>query len=126
MDEIKLSDLVIAHYKTGTYIGEVTNTSPSHCLVKILAVLKHPMQGDLHHPKDANVPLFHERKALAFREQANIPKNMVKKYTEEIPDYKQSLREAIDNMKSSLENDSSEWAAKSLQNLAVLESEYFK
>jgi len=126
MDEIKLGDMVIAHYKTGTYIGELTSISPSHCLVKILAVLKHPMQGDLHHPKEANVPLFHERKALAFREQANIPKNMVKKYTGEIPDYTQSLREAIDKMKSSLENDTSEWSAKSLKNLAVLENEYFK
>jgi len=84
------------------------------------------MQGDLHHPKEANVPLFHERKALAFREQANIPKNMVKKYTGEILDYTQSLREAIDKMKSSLENDTSEWSAKSLKNLAVLENEYFK
>jgi|GEM_PF-3189454 len=27
MDEIKLGDMVIAHYKTGTYIGELTSIS---------------------------------------------------------------------------------------------------
>ena len=125
MDDFKISDKVIAHYKTGTYIGEVTNTSPSHCLVKILAVLKHPMQGDLHHPKDANVPFFHERKALAYREQANIPRKMVKKYEDFIPDYKESLQKSIENMRRELINDPSDWAKKSLENLQILESEYF-
>ena len=52
MSEHAIGDLVIAHYKTGKYVGEITNIrSNGYIVVKILAVLKHPMQGDLHHPK---------------------------------------------------------------------------
>ncbi|MFL6560658.1 MAG: sporulation phosphorelay system protein KapB, partial [Bacillus sp. (in: firmicutes)] len=72
MSEIKVGQMVTAIYKTGKYIGEITEVRPQHYLVRVLAVLKHPMQGDLHNPKDANVLIFHERKALSYREQANI------------------------------------------------------
>ena len=64
-------------------------------VVKVLAVLKHPVQGDLHNVKQADVPFFHERRALAFREQTNIPEQMVKKYEGEIPDYTDSLKLAL-------------------------------
>ena len=85
MDSLQIGNKVTAHYKTGKYIGEITDIRPEHILVKVLAVAKHPMQGDLHHPKDADVPFFHERKALSYREQANIPKKMVKPFEEEVP-----------------------------------------
>ena len=38
------------------------------------------MQGDLHNPKQADVTMFRQRRALSFREQTNVPKNMVKPY----------------------------------------------
>jgi hypothetical protein len=61
-------DIVTAAYKTGNYIGRLTQIRPDRGkgVVQILAVLRHPVQGDLHQPGQADVPLFHERKALAY------------------------------------------------------------
>jgi kinase-associated protein B len=126
MNEHNIGDQVIAHYKTGKYVGEITNIRPNgYTVVKILAVLKHPMQGDLHHPKQADVDFFHERKALAYREQTNIPANMVKPHTGEIPDYTESLRHSLTNLKQELEKEESKWADMSLAALSNLEREYF-
>jgi kinase-associated protein B len=125
MSDIQIGDKVTAIYKTGKYIGEVTNMRPETILVKVLAVVTHPTQGDLHSHKDPDVPLFHERRALAYREQANIPAKMVKPYTEEIPDYKESLQNAIQKLRDQLASDGSLWAKKSLENMATLEREYF-
>ncbi|MGE7761621.1 kinase-associated lipoprotein B [Peribacillus sp. NPDC097895] len=124
--DFKIGDKVTAIYKTGKYIGEVTDIRPSTYLVKVLAVLKHPMQGDLHNPKQTEVSMFHQRRALAFREQTNVPKNMVRVFEEEIPEYKDSLREAVENMKRSLSEVHTEWNDKSLQLLEDLAADYFK
>ena len=124
MSEFKIGDLVTAIYKTGKYIGEITEERPQHYLVRVLAVLKHPMQGDLHSPKDADVLIFHERKALSFREQANIPYKMVKPFEDEVPDYKDSLQEAVAKMKKELADTPSEWAEMSLRALESLEKTY--
>lgn len=126
MAELKAGDKVTAIYKTGKYIGEITERRPQHYLVRVLAVLKHPMQGDLHNPKDAEVGFFHERKALSYREQANIPEKMVKPFEEEIPDYHNSLQDAISKLRSELEGDESRWAQQSLKNIESLEKDYFK
>ncbi|WP_099355575.1 kinase-associated lipoprotein B [Fredinandcohnia onubensis] len=125
-DEFKVGDIVTGIYKTGKYIGEITAIKPEHYLVKVKAVLKHPMQGDIHSPKDVNVPLFQERRALAFNEQTNVPKKMVRHYKEEVPEYKISLREAVDKTKNDLEAEGTEWALRSLENMNVLEKDYFK
>ncbi|MBM7661391.1 kinase-associated protein B [Bacillus mesophilus] len=124
-EQLKVGDLVRAPYKTGVYIGEITNERPEHYLVKVIAVIKHPTQGDLHNPKQVNVPLFHERRALAEREQTNIPKAMVKKYEGEIAPYKETLKAALDKLKAELLEDSSEWALLSIEKLNQLEKEYF-
>ena len=126
MTEVKIGDKVTAIYKTGKYIGEVTDVRPQHYLVRVLAVLKHPMQGDLHNPKEADVMLFHERRALAYREQTNVPKQMVKPFEEEMPDYKDSLQIALDKLRTELEGDSSPWTEQSIRNLDSLEKDYFK
>jgi len=126
MSEIKIGEVVTAIYKTGKYIGEVTDIRPQHYLVRVLAVVKHPMQGDLHNPKQADVMIFHERKALSYREQANIPKPMVKPYSDEVPDYQQSLKNAVEKMRQELSNDSSPWAEMSLHMITSLEKDYFK
>jgi kinase-associated protein B len=125
MSDIQIGDQVTAIYKTGKYIGEVTNIRPETILVRVLAVMTHPAQGDLHSHKDADVPLFHERRALAYREQANIPYKMVKPYTEEIPEYKESLKASIQKLRDQLADDDSQWAKKSLENIDTLEKEYF-
>ena len=126
MTEHTIGNYVVAHYKTGKYVGEITNIRPNgYIVVKILAVLKHPMQGDLHHPKQTDVDFFHERKALAYREQTNIPSNMVKPYTEKLPDYTDSLRQSLEIMKAELHKDGSKWAEMCLVCLSNLEREYF-
>ncbi|CAH0137645.1 MULTISPECIES: kinase-associated lipoprotein B [Peribacillus] len=124
--DFKIGDKVTAIYKTGKYIGEVTDIRPAAYLVKVLAVLKHPMQGDLHNPKQTEVSMFHQRRALAFREQTNVPKNMVRNFDEEIPEYKESLREAVEKMKCTLSEAQTEWNDKSLQLLEDLAADYFK
>ncbi|MCH1625496.1 kinase-associated lipoprotein B [Fredinandcohnia quinoae] len=125
-EEFKIGDVVTGIYKTGKYIGEITNIRPEHYLVKVKAVLRHPMQGDIHSPKDVNVPFFQERRALAFNEQTNVPKKMVRLYTESIPEYKESLRDAINKMKLGLEEEGTEWAKRSLDCVSSLEKDYFK
>lgn len=125
-DEFKVGDIVTGIYKTGKYIGEITAIKPEHYLVKVKAVLKHPMQGDIHSPKDVNVPLFQERRALAFNEQTNVPKKMLRHYKEEVPEYKSSLREAVEKTKNDLQAEGTEWALRSLENMNVLEKDYFK
>lgn len=126
MSEFQIGDKVTAIYKTGKYIGEITEERAQHYLVRVLAVLNHPMQGDLHHPRNANADIFHERRALAFREQTNVPKQMVKHFNDEIPDYQESLRAAVDKMKKELTESASVWGDKSLEILEGLEKSYFK
>ncbi|MCU9612770.1 kinase-associated lipoprotein B [Caldibacillus lycopersici] len=123
-ESIPIGSIVRAHNKTGTYIGEVTADKDTHYLVKILAVVKHPMQGDLHHPKQVEVPFFHERKALAYREQTNVPKTMVKPFEGEIPEYQASLQAAVNQMIEALESDDSPFASQSLQCMRSLVKEY--
>ncbi|MCC3355726.1 kinase-associated lipoprotein B [Bacillus sp. REN16] len=125
-EEFKIGDLVTGIYKTGKYIGEITAIKPEHYLVKVKAVLKHPMQGDIHSPKDPNVAFFQERRALAYHEQTNIPKKMVRAYTGDVPEYNASLKEVVEKTKNDLETEGTEWALRSLENMKVLEKDYFK
>lgn len=126
MTEFQVGDYVTAFYKSGKYIGEITDIRPQHYLVKVLAVQKHPMQGDIHHPKDTDVGIFHERRALAYREQTNVPIKMVKPFDGDIPDYKASLRIAVSEIKKELSEASSPWADKCLELVHSLEKDYFK
>lgn len=126
VEEVKIGDIVTAINKTGKYIGEVTEDRNSTYLVRILAVLKHPMQGDLHNPKQADVAIFHQRRAFAYREQTNVPKNMVKPYEGEILEYQASLKEALTKMKKSLMEIDNEFNRLSLKQLEELEEDYFK
>ncbi|MEH6891381.1 kinase-associated lipoprotein B [Bacillus sp. JJ864] len=123
-ETFQIGDIVTGIYKTGKYIGEITNVRPQHYLVKVLAVVKHPMQGDLHNVKQADVPFFHERRALAFREQTNIPQSMVKRYEGDVPDYKESLQTALTEQIMQLQEDDTPFAERSLQMLEQLKHDY--
>jgi kinase-associated protein B len=120
--------MVTGIYKTGKYVGEIidVNRAKTSYVVKVLAVIKHPTQGDLHNPQSVNVPLFHERKALSYMEKANIPAPYIKPYDGEIPEYKKSLAEALSIQKDDLVKMNNEWADKSLESLRSLEKDYFK
>ncbi|SDM68681.1 kinase-associated protein B [Fictibacillus solisalsi] len=115
---------VTALYKTGKYIGEAEQVKNGKVLVSILAVLKHPKQGDLHNPNQADVPFFHQRKALAFQEKTWAPEHTVKPYEEQVPDYHESLKTSLEEMQKELEQRADDWSARSLSELSELKKEY--
>ncbi|UCZ53595.1 kinase-associated lipoprotein B [Bacillus shivajii] len=126
-EQLQIGDIVTGIYKTGKYIGEIIGEHPRmpHYVVKVLAVEKHPQQGDLHSPKNVDVPLFHNRRALGHNEKANMPKAQIRRFEGEVPDYKESLRQALQDQKQTLIEDGSDWANKSLTSLETLEEDYF-
>lgn len=122
---MEVGQMVTAFYKTGKYIGEITGARQDTYTVRILSVLIHPIQGDLHNPRQADVPLFLERKALAFREQANIPIKMVKPFDGDVLDYKDSLKTAFYKLSSELASKPEDaYCVRSLEALQVLQKEY--
>ncbi|WP_028783566.1 kinase-associated lipoprotein B [Thalassobacillus devorans] len=125
MSELNIGDAVIAHYKSGSYIGKIIEDRNQFYLVEVLAVEKHPMQGDLHNPGKTEDVFFHERKALSHHEKANISKSAVKSFNGEIPEYEQSLRNAIDKLKDRLKRKESDFNQKAFDQLVALEKSYF-
>ncbi|QQZ10518.1 kinase-associated lipoprotein B [Heyndrickxia vini] len=121
---MELEQIVTFFNKTGKYIGEITGIYPDHYVVRTLAVLKHPMQGDLHHPKETDVAFFHERKALAYREQSNIPLKMVKPYDGDVPKYNDSLKQSVEKMINDLTAEETDFNAKSIESLRSIQREY--
>jgi kinase-associated protein B len=116
-------DRVIAAYKSGEYIGEIVELRPSKAAVQVLAVLKHPDQGDLHHPMEADVSMFHQRRALSHREVALVPMNSLRRYDGPIPEYRESLLTAIERDIQTLEK-TKKWIERSLRELDALYSDY--
>lgn len=127
-ETIKPGDVVQAEYKSGVYIGEMVEVKGERRkgIIKVLAVLKHPDQGDLHHPGVADVPLFHQRKALAYQEKVSVPLRLLTPYRGEVPDYRSSLLEAVNRELKELEQNHSPWAKLALAHLQSLKAEYQK
>jgi kinase-associated protein B len=125
-NDLKVEDKVTAFYKTGKYTGKIIDEKPTHYVVQIVTVERHPKQGDLHHPNEIEVPFFHERKALAWLERANIPKNMVKPIKEEHSDkeYNDSLKKAFLDLKTELTSEQTPFAHKCLDALREVQKEY--
>lgn len=123
---VDVGDSVRAHYNSGVYIGMVKEDRGDRFLVQVLAVMKHPMQGDLHHPGviDEGV-FFHERKALAHHEKMNVTKAVVYPYDEEIPDYRESLQSALANMKEKLTLKDTAFSQEALKVLMGIEEKYY-
>ncbi|MCR8631846.1 MULTISPECIES: kinase-associated lipoprotein B [Paenibacillus] len=123
-EQFEIGSVVTAEYKTGEYAGEVVEVSPSGKIaVKILAVIKHPTQGDLHNPMDPNVPFFHQRRALAFQEIALIPRYSLKTFHGTVQDYRTSLERALHSEIRQLKQ-TVHWAERSLQELEQLQKDY--
>ncbi|MDT8859934.1 kinase-associated lipoprotein B [Alkalihalobacillus sp. MEB130] len=121
-----MSELVRAFYKTGAYIAELIEKQEENgrALVKVKAVVKHPIQGDLHHPKMTDVPLFHQRKALAEFEKTWVPLSSLKAYEGTVPSYQDSLFEALEEEIRKVQLEDSEWASLSLTKLQECKKEY--
>lgn len=119
-----IGDHVVASYKSGEYIAEVLETAGPKVLLKVVAVYKHPTQGDLHHPQAVDVPLFHQRRALSEFEKVMVMPAHLRKYNGPIPSYKESLDRAIQVEKEKLQQMIA-WAQASLEQFAQLEQDYF-
>ncbi|MGZ0049516.1 sporulation phosphorelay system protein KapB [Brevibacillus gelatini] len=113
-------DKVRVTQRTGEYIAEVLEIHDTKLLVKVLAVTKYPQQGDLHTAYEVDVPLFHQRPALSYQEKFMTPAASAIRYNGEVPDYKESVRIAMEREMEKLKK----MAAWSERCLAVLESMY--
>jgi kinase-associated protein B len=122
-----VGDRVSAAYKTGEYIGEIIDISPPRALVKILAVLKHPTQGDLHNPFEVDVPIFHQRRALSYQEKAWVPLSTISLLNGDVPSYSESLKKALEAEIEMLQRTTGaeRWVQRSLEELESLKKEYF-
>lgn len=125
MSKVNIGDTVKAHYHSGTYIGKVIEDRGDKFLIEVHAVYKHPLQGDLHNLNKTENVFFHERKALAFREKMNVKKPAVHPYDEEIPDYNESLKEAIAKYRTQLMEKDTPYDRLALQTLERLEKEVY-
>lgn len=123
---IEVGQPVIVKSKTGEYIAKLLEyRNDKYALVEILAVTKHPTQGDLHFPNEVDVPLFHQRKAHAFHEKVVVNNNALEPFEGEVPDYEASLRGAVDQKLAALQAKGNGWAEKSISLIKDLEKEYF-
>ena len=125
MAEVETGDIVKAHYRSGTYFGEVIEDRGDHYLIKVLAVKKHPLQGDLHNMNQTENVFFHERKALAFHEKMNVKKPAVHVYDEAAPSYSESLKQAVQEYRSKLQKENTAYNEKALEVLNRLEKEVY-
>lgn len=125
MTEIQIGTIVKAHYRSGTYIGEVKEDRSDRFLIEVLAVMKHPLQGDLHHMKQTENVFFHERKALAFHEKMNVKKPAVHPYDEETPDYNESLKNAVKVYRNKLQKEETQYNKKAMDALNRLDKEVY-
>jgi len=126
MHEFQSGQLVQFRYKTGRYIGEFMEVSANspRAVIKVLAVLEHPDQGDLHHPYRTDVPIFHERRASAKHERVLVPLRDIEPYTGDVPEYRTSLLDAVRRKKEELAARRDDWSARGLELLERLEAEY--
>lgn len=125
MKVFNIGDHVKAHYNSGTYLGKVIEDRKNRYLVEVLAVYKHPIQGDLHSPKQVDGVAFHERKALSYREKMNAKPAAMFIYEEEIPRYADSLKIAVENLREQLQKEDTEYNEKALEKIADLEEHYY-
>lgn len=125
MEKLQIGDIVEASYNSGKYIGKIIDDKRNFWLVEVHAVTKHPEQGDLHKRGQVEGVAFHERKALAFREKTNVRKRDTIPYTGEVPDYAQSLKESVAQIKNELHKEATPFNKLSLAKIANLEKYFY-
>ncbi len=116
-------------HKTGQYVVEVIEEKGDQFLVKVLAVLKHPRQGDLHSPNEVENVFFHERKALSQFEKRYTTEQFLKKYPHDVPNYIDSLKSSLAELEEKMikrNNAYSEQALKCIEQLKIDYSRQYK
>jgi kinase-associated protein B len=123
---MKVGDYVIASYKSGDYVGELLTFNHPKSKVRVVAVVKHPMQGDLHHPQQIDVAMFHQRRALSYREVANIPVSDIVVYEQStVPEYNTSLHNALNTEIEAMQKLNTPFGNKAAEELLRLKQEYW-
>jgi len=124
--QFSMGDIIKVRSKTGEYVAKFLEYRDEQmAVVETLAVLKHPTQGDLHQPNEVDVPLFHQRRAHAFYEKVVVNLSTMSAYTGAIPNYEQSLKQALEDKMTQLQARQDLWAKKSHALLQELNQEYF-
>ncbi|OOV76611.1 MULTISPECIES: sporulation phosphorelay system protein KapB [Mammaliicoccus] len=111
-------------HKTGQYVVEVIEEIGDQLLVKILAVLKHPRQGDLHSPNEVENVFFHERKALSQFEKRYTTAQFLKAYNEEVPNYIESLKSSIYELEEKMKKKNNAYSDQALKCIEQLKKDY--
>ncbi|WP_239748087.1 MULTISPECIES: kinase-associated lipoprotein B [unclassified Mammaliicoccus] len=116
-------------HKTGQYVVEVVEEKGDQFLVKVLAVLKHPRQGDLHSPNEVENVFFHERKALSQFEKRYTTAQFLKEYPYDVSNYIDSLKTSLAELEEKMikrNNAYSEQALKCIEQLKIDYSRQYK
>ncbi|MCJ1778465.1 kinase-associated lipoprotein B [Mammaliicoccus sciuri] len=116
-------------HKTGQYVVEIVEEKGDQFLVKVLAVLKHPRQGDLHSPNEVENVFFHERKALSQFEKRYTTEQFLKEYQHDVPNYTDSLKSSLAELEEKMikrNNAYSEQALKCIEQLKIDYSRQYK
>lgn len=111
-------------HKTGVYAVEVVEEKGDQVLVKVLQVIKHPKQGDLHNPNEVEGVFFHERKALSLYEKRYTSPSRLKPFEGDIEDYTVTLQRALTTLENQLQALDTPFAHASLNCLAQLKEDY--
>ncbi|AJC96633.1 kinase [Staphylococcus hyicus] len=111
-------------HKSGVYGVEVVEETQDQILVKVMQVIKHPKQGDLHSPNEAEGVFFHERKALSLYEKRYTTKSKLKPIDVDPLPYEVSLQRAITQLETKLKTEDTLYNQKSLMCLNELKKDY--
>ncbi|BCU51879.1 kinase-associated protein B [Staphylococcus auricularis] len=111
-------------HKTGVYGVTIKEETEDKVLVQVEQVIKHPKQGDLHHPTETENVFFHERRALSHYEKRYTPKSALKPFNVEVMNYEDSLQQAITDLENKLKQQDTNHAQLSLKNLSQLKEDY--
>ncbi|MHA6483012.1 sporulation phosphorelay system protein KapB [Paenibacillus sp. strain BS8-2] len=122
-NDLQAGDIVQAEVRSGRYIAELMEINGPRALVKVLAVLEHPEQGDLHQPYNPDVPMFHERRALSYTEKTTVLLRDIAPHTGDVPNYYESLKAAVMGSIQALDR-LNRWTGKALESIRQLEKEY--
>ncbi len=129
MMNLELGAYVMAGYKTGVYIGKWIEHRGAKSVIEVLAVDKHPEQGNLHHPHETEGIFFHQRRALAHLEKALVPTVDIVIYEKEIPDYRASLLDSLNAEEQRMttmwvQPELQKWSLRAREELKLLRKEY--
>ncbi|MCR1873592.1 kinase-associated lipoprotein B [Mammaliicoccus lentus] len=111
-------------HKTGKYVVEIVEEKGDQLLVKVVAVLKHPRQGDLHNPNEVDNVFFHERKALSQYEKRYTTAQFLKEYQADVPSYIESLKNSLYELEEKMKERNNAYSEQALKCIEQLKKDY--